>query len=188
MPARAAGGRAADTHSKNALRAWIHLTKSAKRIEGHINGHFVGEHESSLTRFDVLANLARVPDRTISATGLSRMLLASKGNIARLLDRMEDDGLVRRTPHARDRRVSNVQMTRAGQALFARLAKDHEEWTNAIFATLSNEELKRLTGLLRKLLERMKALKAPAVIPAQAATRSSSERYASKAGFPLARE
>lgn len=146
---------AGDAHSKNALRAWIQLTKCAKRIEGHINGHFVGEHDSSLSRFDVLANLARVPRRTASTTQLSRMLLASKGNITRLLDRMEEDGLIRRTPSASDKRVSNVQMTRAGRALFARLARVHEQWTASVFSTLDNAELRRLIGLLGQLTERV---------------------------------
>ncbi|HUS23827.1 MAG TPA: MarR family transcriptional regulator [Candidatus Binatia bacterium] len=155
---REARRRAGDAHSKNALRAWIQLTKCAKRIEGQINGHFVGEHESSLSRFDVLANLARMPGRAASPTELSRMLLASKGNITRLLDRMEDDGLIRRTPHASDRRVSNVHMTRAGAALFARLVRDHEDWTNSIFSPLDNGELKQLIGLLGKLRLRVEGL------------------------------
>lgn len=147
--------RAPDTHAKNALRAWIQLTKCAKRIEAHVNRRFAEAHGTSLARFDVLANLERCAGHAASTTELSRMLLASQGNITRLLDRMEDDKLVRRRPSASDGRVSEVQMTRAGEALFARLAADHESWTASMFAGLRNDELKQLTGLLGKLRARL---------------------------------
>ena len=148
-------GAAPDTHGKNALRAWIRLTKVAKRIEGHVNRRFAESHGTSLSRFDVLANLERCENHAAGATELSRMLLASQGNITRLLDRMEQDGLVRRRPAAHDKRVSEVQMTRAGETLFARLARDHERWTDTLFADLDNGELKQLTALLGKLRARL---------------------------------
>ena len=147
--------RAPDTRSKNALRAWIRLTKCAKRIEAHVNRRFAEAHGTSLARFDVLANLERCAGHAASVTELSRMLLASQGNITRLLDRMEQDRLVRRRPSAKDGRISEVQMTRAGEALFSRLAADHEAWTDTLFGELSNAELKRLTALLGKLRARL---------------------------------
>jgi DNA-binding MarR family transcriptional regulator len=152
---RAEGRRAGDTHSKNALRAWIQLTKCAKRIEAHVNRRFAEAHGTSLSRFDVLANLERCEGHAASTTELSRLLLASQGNITRLLDRMEQDRLVRRRPSPRDKRVSEVQMTRAGEALFERLAADHETWTDAMFGELDNDELRQLTALLGKLRGRL---------------------------------
>ena len=149
--------RAPDTHGKNALRAWIQLTKCAKRIEAHVNRRFAESHGTSLARFDVLANLERCAGHAASTTELSRLLLASQGNITRLLDRMQDDGLVRRRPSPRDGRVSEVQMTRAGEALFARLARDHESWTAGMFGELANGELKELIGLLGKVRRRLPA-------------------------------
>lgn len=147
--------KAADTHSKNALRAWIRLTKCAKRIEGHVNRRFADAHGTSLSRFDVLANLQRCAGHAAGVTELSRMLLASQGNITRLLDRMEQDKLVRRRPDPRDGRVSQVQTTRAGEVLFTRLARDHEGWTDSVFGLLSNDELRQLIGLLGKLRRRL---------------------------------
>jgi DNA-binding MarR family transcriptional regulator len=148
--------RAPDSHSKNALRAWIQLTKCAKRIEAHVNRRFAEAHGTSLSRFDVLANLERCAGHAASTTELSRLLLASQGNITRLLDRMEQDKLVRRRPSPKDGRVSEVQMTRAGEALFERLARDHESWTDGLFAALANDELKQLTGLLGKVRARLR--------------------------------
>ena len=156
MPAEGSRARRApDTRGKNALRAWIQLTKCAKRIESQVNRRFADAHGTSLARFDVLANLERCPGHAAGATELARMLLASQGNITRLLDRMEQDGLVRRRPKAGDRRVSEVQMTRAGEALFRRLARDHESWTAGMFGALGDDDLRQLIGLLGKLRSRV---------------------------------
>ncbi|WIO73908.1 MarR family transcriptional regulator [Porticoccaceae bacterium LTM1] len=150
--------RAADSHSKNALRAWLQLTKCAKRIEGRMNGNFVRTYNSSLPRFDVLANLERMPGDKASTTQLAKMLLASKGNITRLLDRMEDDQLIERKPNKVDRRVSDIHLADDGAQLFARMAADHEKWTDDIFSALSNEEVKTLIELIGKLRNRMNEL------------------------------
>ncbi|MGH8443388.1 MAG: MarR family winged helix-turn-helix transcriptional regulator [Nevskiaceae bacterium] len=157
-PIAAMGRSHGDTRSKNALRAWIQLTKVAKRIEAHVNRRFAESHGTSLSRFDVLANLERCDRHAAGATELSRMLLASQGNITRLLDRMEQDKLVRRRPSTDDRRVSEVQMTRAGEVLFERLAHDHEAWTDGMFANLGNDELKQLSALLGKVRARLREL------------------------------
>ena len=150
--------RAADSHSKNALRAWLQLTKCAKRIEGRINSYFVRDHSSSLSRFDVLANLERMPNDTASTTQLAKMLLASKGNITRLLDRMEDDGLIERRPNQVDRRVSDIHLADKGSELFSSMAADHEQWTDDIFRVLTNDEVKTLIQLIGKLRLRMDQL------------------------------
>lgn len=155
MALRASARRAPDTRGKNALRAWLQLTKCAKRIEGQVNRRFGEDHGTSLSRFDVLANLERCEGHAAGASELARLLLASQGNITRLLDRMEQDGLVRRRPRPGDRRVSEVQMTRAGEALFRRLARDHESWTAGMFGALSDAELRQLIVLLRKLRSRL---------------------------------
>ena len=64
--------------SKQALRAWVQLLKTAKRIESEIASHFANEHGTSLSRFDVLANLERSPGHATGTSQLSKMLLASR--------------------------------------------------------------------------------------------------------------
>ena len=71
--------------------AWVQLLKTAKRIESEVASHFANQHNTSLSRFDVLANLERSPGHATGTSQLSKMLLASRGNITRLLDRMEND-------------------------------------------------------------------------------------------------
>lgn len=144
-----------DGRSKQALRVWIQMLKTNKQLEAELRRLFTHRHGTTLSRFDILANLDRCPEQTSSISSLSQMLLASRGNITRLLDRMEKDGLIRRSSNASDRRVSEVQMTDLGRELFGRLAPDHEAWADEIFSVLdegSKQDLLRLLGRLREKL------------------------------------
>lgn len=142
-------------HSKQSLRAWLHLLKCSKQVEQAISDLFRSGYSSSLSRFDVLAQLDHVGAAGITTSGLGQRLLASKGNISRLLDRMEADGLIARRPCAHDRRVSHVVMTDKGGAMFRKMARDHEAWADEIFAGLSGAELEHLVTLLDRVRRRV---------------------------------
>lgn len=144
--------------SKQALRAWLQMMRTTKQLESQVGRLFAQRHNTTLSRFDVLANLDRSPDRASSISGLSQMLLASRGNITRLLDRMEKDGLVRRRHNPSDRRVSEVQMTDLGCELFSRLAPDHEAWTDELFSVLDEEGKQALVSSLSALRKKLREL------------------------------
>lgn len=146
-----------DSHSKNALRAWLSLLKCSKRMEQATNSHLDKTFKSSLTRFDVLANLDAMAEDTMSTTRLANSLLASKGNITRLLDRMEEDELIIRKPNKEDRRISDVYMASKGQLAFTEMAGDHEGWVDNIFSALSLDEEKQLIEIIGKLRQRLDA-------------------------------
>lgn len=134
--------------SKQSLRAWLHLIKCSKRVEQAISDLFRSRHASSLSRFDVLAHLEHAGPDGMTTSALAQRLLASKGNITRLLDRMIADGLIERRPSEEDRRVNYVCLTQKGMEVFRRMAADHEAWSEEIFGILSDRELEQLIGLL----------------------------------------
>lgn len=120
-------------------------------ITSQLNVHY----NSSLPRFDVLANLELAPEHVISTTELAKTLIASKGNITRLLDRMEADGLIQRKLNPNDRRISDIHLTEQGLNYFKEMAVSHEKWVDDIFNALSNQEMKELVFLLSKIRSRM---------------------------------
>jgi DNA-binding MarR family transcriptional regulator len=87
----------------------------------------------------------------VTMTELSRMLLVSNGNATAVVDRLEKDGLARRTPLATDRRTVHVALTDAGLGQFEALALGHELQVNGLFARLDEGEVEQLTALLKKL-------------------------------------
>lgn len=139
----------AGSDSKNSLRVWLYLLKCAKRLEQEMSDRFRENYNSSLSRFDVLAHLDLAGKQCLTTTQLASRLLASKGNISRLLDRMEKDGLIRRQDHPDDRRVSNICLSSAGAKLFNRMAPDHEMWSHQILSKLSLAEKDQLVDLLK---------------------------------------
>lgn len=137
-------------HGKNALRAWLMLLKTCNEMERFTSSRLQANYQTSLSRFDVLANLDQAGG-SMSVGQLADKLIASGGNISRLVDRMIDDELIARHSNPEDRRVNDVSLTRSGRALFRRMARDHENWVNHIFAATDDEGiielLRQLAGI-----------------------------------------
>lgn len=141
--------------TKDSLRTWLQLIKCSKRIEQEMSARFRENYSSSLSRFDVLAHLYQAGKQGLSTTQLARRLLASKGNITRLLDRMEEDELIRRRPNPTDRRISDIFLSRRGAESFAAMAAEHERWSDEIFGDLDEGEKALLADLLTRLRQRV---------------------------------
>jgi DNA-binding MarR family transcriptional regulator len=150
---------AAESDSKKSLRAWLFLLKCSKRLEQEMSDRFREQFGSSLSRFDVLAHLDLAGEEGLSTSQLARRLLASKGNITRLLDRMEADGLITRKQHATDRRVSRIVLSAKGAKLFASMAPAHEHWAHEILAILPPERRDELVQLLRIVRDHLNTLR-----------------------------
>jgi DNA-binding MarR family transcriptional regulator len=108
------------------------------------------QHQTTLPRFDVMAALYRRREG-VTMSELSRMLLVSNGNATTVVDRLEKDGLVRRTPSEVDRRTVYVALTPEGLAQFEVLAAGHETEVSRRFANLSEADLDALTDILKRM-------------------------------------
>ena len=82
---------------------------------------------------------------------LSRMLLVSNGNATAVVDRLEADGLVKRTPSDTDRRTVFAALTPEGLTQFEVYAAEHEVEVNRIFGGLTEAELDQLSDLLKRM-------------------------------------
>jgi DNA-binding MarR family transcriptional regulator len=93
----------------------------------------------------VLAALSGSPGETV--TGLAEACLLQQPTMTKLLDRMVRDGIVKRTPDQRDRRVVRIQMLPRGEQMVRDLlvaAKAHENEVLARFPSLDRMQLKQL--------------------------------------------
>jgi DNA-binding MarR family transcriptional regulator len=139
-----------DPLSKRRLKMWIRLLGVTRLSESHLREFLRLRHDTTLPRFDVLAALYRRRDG-VTMSELSRMLLVSNGNATTVVDRLEKDGLVRRTPSETDRRTVFVALTPQGLAQFEGLAADHEAEVSRLFAGLSEADLDTLTEILKRM-------------------------------------
>jgi DNA-binding MarR family transcriptional regulator len=72
---------------------------------------------------------------------LCEEMLADNSNLTRLVDRLEARGLVRRAPDPRDRRVTLVQLTPAGEQLISELRPRHRDYIERRMSHLTPEQL-----------------------------------------------
>jgi len=132
------------------LRLWLRLLTCANLIEGRVRGALRTRFDTTLPRFDLLAQLDRSPDG-LTMSELSARMMVSNGNITGLTDRLVEEGLVRRTPSVRDRRSSQVSLTPAGKKAFDAMTPEHELWIDEMMAGLNRQDMQLLFQLLGKL-------------------------------------
>lgn len=141
----------ANPDAKLSLGVWLRLMKCARTMQRGMEGQFRKDYRQSMSRFDVLSQLDRGPEKWLSIGELASRLLASNGNITGLLDRMLDEGLVARRPSPEDRRSFQISITPKGKKLFDRMATDHAEWTHDILGELPGSDRRQLEDLLDRL-------------------------------------
>jgi DNA-binding MarR family transcriptional regulator len=83
---------------------------------------------------------------------LVEALLLTSGAMTNRLDRLEQAGLLTRSPNPEDRRGVIVSLTAEGLRTIKLVLKDYLKDLNELLEPLSAAERKQLAGLLRKLL------------------------------------
>ena len=139
-----------DPLSKRRLKMWIRLLGVTRAAEGQLRDYLRITHDTTLPRFDVMAALWRRRDG-VTMSELSRMLLVSNGNATTVVDRLERDGLVRRSPSETDRRTVYVALTEAGAQAFEGWAAGHEAELSRIFDDMDEADLDALTAILKRM-------------------------------------
>lgn len=136
--------------SKRRLKMWVRMLGVTRASENHLREFLRLGHETTLPRFDVMAALHRKRSG-VTMSELSRMLLVSNGNATAVVDRLEADGLVRRSPSETDRRTIYVALTSEGLASFERLAAGHEAEVGKLFSRVSDADIDTLTEIFKRM-------------------------------------
>ncbi|TDC91683.1 MarR family transcriptional regulator [Saccharopolyspora aridisoli] len=84
---------------------------------------------------------------------LTREMLSSGAATTKRLARLEEEGLITRSPSARDRREVDVRLTDRGREIMDRVFPAQLERERALLEPLSEAERARLGELLAKVLE-----------------------------------
>ena len=132
------------------LKLWIRLLGVTRAAESELREFLRVNHQTTLPRFDVMAALYRRRDG-VTMSELSRMLLVSNGNATAVVDRLEADGIVRRTQSELDRRTVHVALTPAGLQSFEVLAAKHKAEVDRHFGKLTEGEIDTLTEILKRM-------------------------------------
>ncbi|HUF97550.1 MAG TPA: MarR family transcriptional regulator [Ilumatobacter sp.] len=102
--------------------------------------------------YDVLATLRRIgAPHELTPRELIRSTMVTTGAITNRIDRLEERGLVERSPSTTDRRSVVVRLTPAGRDLVDQVVTSHLEVEHRLLAVLSPRERELLAATLRTL-------------------------------------
>lgn len=106
----------------------------------------------SVSEFDILATLRRSPKPYIlTPSELQRSLLITSGGLTKLLYQLEEEGLISRSMHAKDKRSKLVHLSTQGkrkvELAMAAIQQTLQSWLEEAY---SQQELEQLQHLLSK--------------------------------------
>lgn len=146
------------------LREEIKLVKPFPSLEAEVFLTLLRTHEEILAAFSAVLKRSNISEPQYNAlrilrgageAGLPSLEIAERmvtraPDITRLIDRLEEGGLVRRKRSDADRRVVRVGITAAGLDLLASLDDPVNEEHIRQFAHMSRDDLVQLRELLEK--------------------------------------
>ncbi len=144
----------ARAHSEHpeALRLWLRLMTCTQLVEKRVRLQLRERFDTTLPRFDLMAQLERAPDG-LKMNELSRRMMVTGGNVTGITDQLVAEGLVDRVDVEGDRRAYRVRLTAKGRKMFNDMASEHERWIVEAFAGLNDKDIASLHRLLGKVKE-----------------------------------
>jgi DNA-binding MarR family transcriptional regulator len=116
-----------------------------------LNTQLQAEHGLTISDYEALQVLSCAEDYRMKRVDLARRLVLSPSGVTRLLEGLEDAGLVARAACPGDRRVTYAKLTDAGLAKLRDASCGHEGSIRSLLEEhLSPEELEQLADVLAK--------------------------------------
>ncbi len=150
------------------LRLWLRLASCCTLVEHTVRSRLRTEFDTTLPRFDLMAQLMHMPDG-MKMSELSRQMMVTNGNITGITDQLEKEGMVERVKVASDRRSSLIRLTAKGRRASRKMSQAYESWIQSLFSGLSERSRQGLFEILGefKLIMRLQLEPLPAGGPAK---------------------
>jgi len=117
-----------------------------------MNVQLLAEHGLTINGYEALLQLSRADGGRMRRVDLAASLLLTASGVTRMLDGLEQAGLVGRASCESDRRVTYAVLTDAGEARLEEASRSHIADIRAFFEErFSEEELVQLGRLLGRL-------------------------------------
>ena len=138
------------------LAAWLRLIGVVELLPGALDTQL--RRDSGVTHFEymVLAMLSEADERTLQMSWLARRTNATLPRLSHVVRRLEERGLVERSPCPGDGRATNARLTEAGWELVVAAAPGHVDNVRAhVIDALTPEQVTQLREIGDALLTRL---------------------------------
>jgi DNA-binding MarR family transcriptional regulator len=136
--------------------AWLRLVGVVELLPGALDAQL--RREADLTHFEyyVLAMLSEAPSRTLRMTALAARTNATLPRLSHVVRKLEERGLVERSPCPGDGRATNARLTDAGWDKIRASAPGHVDAVrHHVIDALTPEQLAQLADIAGALLQRL---------------------------------
>ena len=128
------------------------------RLINRVRVEMIDALDRELSKYDISAPqlivLAYVANKEAdSAAALCKSISYDPGAMTRMIDRLQEKGLIRRKPNPEDRRATNLELTAAGRALYPQLLAAKETVQAQFLRGFSKNEVHVLDSLLNRMLK-----------------------------------
>ena len=134
------------------MRAWTRLLRAYAASARCLSPALLEEHGLTLNDYEALKLLAEADGRRMRRVDLAAALSLSASGVTRLLEGLEEDGLVVRATCPHDRRVAYAELTDEGALRLRAASCGHAASIRDLLEdTLTEAELDELAELLGKI-------------------------------------
>ena len=128
--------------------AWL-ANRSSKVFSSVLDSHFAAL-EVTRVQWMALYYMNRNPEQ--KQTELAERLNCKSAALARLLDRMEKDGMLTRSVNAENRRSNRIELTEKGRRLCAEGTAIAERFMDDVIFGISEQRLEIFKAVLRQMV------------------------------------
>ncbi len=90
---------------------------------------------------------------SLTQNELSEKLDSKPSTVARLIDRMEKEGLVERVKDSKDRRIFNIVLSEKGKDLWKDLMPEGEKMSNIFSSNISEKDMETFKKVLKQMVD-----------------------------------
>ncbi|MFM8476458.1 MAG: MarR family winged helix-turn-helix transcriptional regulator [Planctomycetaceae bacterium] len=116
-----------------------------------VEDELFSQHQLSAQQYNALRLLRSAYPNSLQTLALGRRLISRCPDTTRMLDRLEQRGLVERGRRSENRRVVDVRITQEGLSLLEAMQDDVQQMHQRQLGHLTSTQLQELTRLLKQL-------------------------------------
>jgi DNA-binding MarR family transcriptional regulator len=134
------------------LAAWRSFLRTHTHLLRRLEQGLQAQGKIAIGTYDVLVQLAEAPEHRLRMSELAEAVLLSRSGLTRLVDRLQNEGLVQRQPDPDDARGMFTVLTEQGRGALRDAAGVHlAQVSELVLDRLTDAELRELQQLMLKL-------------------------------------
>jgi DNA-binding MarR family transcriptional regulator len=140
------------TQESRAIQVWVRLLRGHTATRRSLDAQLQGDHGLTVNDYEAMLLLSRADGNRMRRVDLADGLQLTASGVTRLLDGLQEKGLVEKATCASDARVTYAVLTEAGRSRLDEAACSHVAAIREVFEQRYTEaELATLTELLSRL-------------------------------------